>query len=555
MQQFAHAWLVLIVDISIKSLLLAGVAGMAVVVLRLRDTNLRHRAWTAVLLGMLAMPALVCVTPAVPLPGWLLPAIPAGATVRQAGDDLLGAAAANPSPESWDAAGRVPQGADFQADAANRSAMNELQSAAAGARQPLDGLDAPKINPIGHGNPTAGHPSTAAEIVGQWPPVLAGLYFSVAGFFVVRLLISLALTYQLIGRARAIHLTTPLPLPRRRGLRLLESASVQIPATVGFVRPVVLLPITWRQWTEFKLQAVLVHELAHVRRGDWLVIALAELNRAIYWFHPVAWIIRRCLAELAERNCDDAVLEADGDRTQYAHYLLEFASSLASTGSRDVPLHGIAMARKLDVETRIDAILDAGRPLARRLVRWALPVCWRSDCRQFCWPPHCSRLTKRATSRSARPARLRSHAGDAWPHSTFRQSGAPRRPRGSGRECLFAARRTPGHRSGGDGPNRRRWRLRVRRRQGLVQCRGDQRAVADRQGVRPGRWFWTGLGAGSQFRSQRQDGQQLALVSQPDRSPRGVGRGRHPAPGRRRRSDRRPHPQHRGAASLRRACA
>ena len=310
----------------------------------LRDTNLRHRAWTAVLLGMLAMPALVCVTPAVPLPGWLLPAIPAGATVRQAGDDLLGAAAANPSPESWDAAGRVPQGADFQADAANRSAMNELQSAAAGARQPLDGLDAPKINPIGHGNPTAGHPSTSAEIVGQWPPVLAGLYFSVAGFFVARLLISLALTYQLIGRARAIHLTTPLPLPRRRGLRLLESASVQIPATVGFVRPVVLLPITWRQWTEFKLQAVLVHELAHVRRGDWLVIALAELNRAIYWFHPVAWIIRRCLAELAERNCDDAVLEADGDRTQYAHYLLEFASSLASTGSRDAPLHGIAMA-------------------------------------------------------------------------------------------------------------------------------------------------------------------------------------------------------------------
>ena len=156
-------------------------------------------------------------------------------------------------------------------------------------------------------------------------------------------------------------------MPRRGRIRLLESNSVHVPATVGVIRPVVLLPAGWREWDESKVQSVLAHELAHVRRADWLVITLAELNRALYWFHPVAWILRRRLSELAELNCDDAVLEAAGDRTQYARYLLEVAGSLTSAGSRYRPLHGVAMARKPNVETRIDAILDVGRPLARRL--------------------------------------------------------------------------------------------------------------------------------------------------------------------------------------------
>ncbi len=100
------------------------------------------------------------------------------------------------------------------------------------------------------------------------------------------------------------------------------------------------------------------------------MITLAELNRAIYWFHPLAWFLRRRLSELAELNCDDAVLEADGDRTQYARHLLEVASTLAAAGSRyRPPLSGVAMARKPNVETRIDAILDATRPLARRIGR------------------------------------------------------------------------------------------------------------------------------------------------------------------------------------------
>src|SRR5215475_2080673 len=71
MQALIYAWLALAVDISIKSILLAAGAGLTIFALRLRDPNLRHRIWTAVLVGMLAMPALVWVMPALPLPGWI----------------------------------------------------------------------------------------------------------------------------------------------------------------------------------------------------------------------------------------------------------------------------------------------------------------------------------------------------------------------------------------------------------------------------------------------------------------------------------------------------
>ena len=76
MHTLAQNWLGMSIDISIKSIVLAAAAAFAMFALRLRDTNLRHRIWTAVLLGMLAMPLLVCVTPAVPLPRWLTVVIP-----------------------------------------------------------------------------------------------------------------------------------------------------------------------------------------------------------------------------------------------------------------------------------------------------------------------------------------------------------------------------------------------------------------------------------------------------------------------------------------------
>jgi len=96
-----------------------------------------------------------------------------------------------------------------------------------------------------------------------------------------------------------------------------ESEMIAVPFTVGWVRPRILLPANWRQWERGKLEAVLAHEGAHARRHDGLVAALAGLNRCIFWFHPLAWILQRKLALLAEQACDEWALISTSASTRF----------------------------------------------------------------------------------------------------------------------------------------------------------------------------------------------------------------------------------------------
>ena len=62
-----------------------------------------------------------------------------------------------------------------------------------------------------------------------------------------------------------------------------------VPMTVGAMRPVIILPIAWKAWDTETLAAIIAHEVAHVRRHDVSIAFAAHLNRAMFWFHPLAW--------------------------------------------------------------------------------------------------------------------------------------------------------------------------------------------------------------------------------------------------------------------------
>ena len=141
---------------------------------------------------------------------------------------------------------------------------------------------------------------------------------------------------------------------------------IRVPVALGVIRPRILLPSDWNAWSAEKLQAVIAHEQTHIQRADGAVIFLAELNRCLYWFHPVAWWLRSQLGQLAETACDDAAIDCTGDRATYARHLLEVASAVSDRRGRLTPV-GISMARRSNVETRINAILDFARPLSKRL--------------------------------------------------------------------------------------------------------------------------------------------------------------------------------------------
>src|SRR5262249_16800013 len=94
-----------------------------------------------------------------------------------------------------------------------------------------------------------------------------------------------------------------------RDVRLLESEQeTAMPVTWGGLRLTILLPASAMSWPEARKRSVLSHELAHIARLDWLFQIVAEAARAIYWFHPLAWIAARQMRRESEQACDDAVL-------------------------------------------------------------------------------------------------------------------------------------------------------------------------------------------------------------------------------------------------------
>jgi hypothetical protein len=127
-----------------------------------------------------------------------------------------------------------------------------------------------------------------------------------------------------------------------------------------------------RAWTDERRHAVLLHELAHVHRGDCRVQALAQAACALYWFNPLVWKAAAALRAERERACDDEVLRHGARASSYATHLLEIARDLAP-GIR--PTAALAMARRAELEGRLLAVLADGRPrTSARVSRWLVPA-------------------------------------------------------------------------------------------------------------------------------------------------------------------------------------
>jgi TonB family protein len=141
----------------------------------------------------------------------------------------------------------------------------------------------------------------------------------------------------------------------KRRVRLFHNKRA-ILGTWGIIRPGILLPHDVGAWTDDRLRVVLTHEVAHIKRLDWLVQIFAELARAAYWFNPLFWFLCRRLRAESEHACDDVVLNAGFDAKDYATHLLELARSLKTSGRNWSPV--LAMAQPPHLERRFIAMLN-----------------------------------------------------------------------------------------------------------------------------------------------------------------------------------------------------
>lgn len=249
----------------------------------------------------------------------------------------------------------------------------------------------------------------AAPLAALGPPVwevvvLAGPatpLFPTAGFSADRLALALTLTAivavggsavlawrLIVGGLLALRLArqaTPLSVEDRARLdRLVPHVAaisrahprLRVPVAIGWRRPVIVLPESWRLWPDDRLAAVLRHEHAHVTRHDFVWNIVAAVHQAMFWWNPLAWVVTRRIRLTAELSCDR---EAAGDHSAvYAKHLLAAAQELSHSAWTSGVL---APGAGTDLARRITALTDtphAGpatpKPLRLLLILVALAV-------------------------------------------------------------------------------------------------------------------------------------------------------------------------------------
>ena len=328
----AQDLLILALDALVKTTLLLGLAAGAAFLLRKRSAALRHLAWSTALAGALALPLAASLAPewTAPLP---LP--------------LLREATPAPAAAAAPAASLAPIPAQ---------ALPELEARAV----TVDKL--PPMQPVAAGALAEPH----ARSSGLDPLALAlGLWAAGTALLFGWTMRAHLRARGLVRRARELddpELTELLAAaPGGRRVRLLESAEIDVPLATGLLRPALIVPAGFDEWSPERRRVVLLHELAHVQRGDCLAQLFGRLAVAAWWFHPLAWLALARLRREAEQAADDRVIEAGARPSEYAAHLLAVVRTLTGRSSA---LAGLSMAGS-SVERRLLALLDPSRSRGR----------------------------------------------------------------------------------------------------------------------------------------------------------------------------------------------
>lgn len=153
------------------------------------------------------------------------------------------------------------------------------------------------------------------------------------------------------------------PFGSRNGASLLVSDAIASPVTFGVLRPVVLLPAQFPDLEPKVQQAILCHELLHVRRRDWLFLMAEELVRAAFWFHPAIWWLLSEIGLAREQEVDRRVVAETRLRDEYVDALL----AIAGAGAQLDLAPASSFLRKRHLKHRVVSILKEVRMSQTRL--------------------------------------------------------------------------------------------------------------------------------------------------------------------------------------------
>ena len=142
------------------------------------------------------------------------------------------------------------------------------------------------------------------------------------------------------------------------------SDEISSPVTFGFRRPVVLLPARFPSLDGATQEAILCHEVLHVRRHDWVITLAEELVRTVFWFHPAIWWLLGEIQLAREQAVDRAVVEMTRSREEYVDALLAIAGARPQPDLVPAPL----FLHKRHLKQRVISILKEARMSKTRLI-------------------------------------------------------------------------------------------------------------------------------------------------------------------------------------------
>ena len=328
-----NPWLKLLIDATMKSVVIFAVAGLFGLVLRRRSAAVRSLVWSLAILGCLIVPLF-----SFTLPQWevgVLPATPEGFEADRWADNRQAATSPVPIVE------------------------RPLPSPPASSIQATPPPIQSKSMTSESSAPQSNMSETGFALL-HWTEWMAVCWVGGLLFLLVRLIVGIGAVWHLSARSNNFNGLIPhIPSNWKRPVSIRQSDAVPVPMVWGLFRPVILLPADADEWDPNRQRAVLLHELAHIKRQDWLMWTMAQLTCAVYWFNPLLWFAARRMRTEVECACDDHVLNAGYQSTDYAQHLLDIVRNIKAGCS--ISRATVAMARPSKIEGRLRTILAENR--------------------------------------------------------------------------------------------------------------------------------------------------------------------------------------------------
>ena len=324
-----NLWLKFLIDATTKSFVIFAVAGLFGLVLRRHSAAVRGLVWNLAIVGCLIVPLF-----SLTLPQWevgVLPATPERFSMDRLADNRK--AAISPVPI-------VARPLPSTTASSTQATPTPIQP-----KSTTDEIDSSQLGTSG---------TSIASL--YWTDWIAVCWAGGTLFLLARLIVGISAVWHLSARSNSFSGSTPHVHPdwkRPASVRL--SNAVTVPMVWGLFRPVILLPANATEWEPERQHAVLLHELAHIQRQDWLIQTIAQITCAVYWFNPFVWLAARQLRVEAERACDDHVLNAGYQSTDYAQYLLDIVRNIK--GLRSASRATVAMVHPSKIEGRLRTVL------------------------------------------------------------------------------------------------------------------------------------------------------------------------------------------------------